>query len=219
MAIDVFLSVGRTYTDRQEQFVTALESALRLRGLNPRTVGRSDFSSKAPLKRISEVLDECHGSVVLAFERSRALHLVDRPESQVETISDNVRFPTVWNQIEASMSYAVGLPLLVLLESGLKDEGLLDARYDWYVQWISLDDADLRTIEFQGVLSDWVSQVEKHSTTPRPVEPAGHSAKDATITELVGALTVPQLWAAMAAVCTVLVAVAGIAYQLGAAGS
>ena len=73
MSTDVFLSVGRTFTEEQERFVSSLELTLRTAGLNPRTVGRSDFSSKAPLTRISEVLEECHGSVVLAFERSRAL--------------------------------------------------------------------------------------------------------------------------------------------------
>jgi len=215
VSVDVFLSVGRTYTDDQEQFVTSLEASLRTRGLNPRTVGRSDFSSKAPLKRISEVLDGCHGSVVLAFERSRATHFVDRPGSPSEARSDSVRLPTVWNQIEASMSYAKGLPLLVLVESGLKDEGLLEARYDWYVQWIDLQDAALRTNEFQAVLADWVSEVEKHSSAPQAEAPAPRSARDATLRELVGALTVPQLWAALGAVITVLAAVAGVSYRLG----
>ena len=217
MSTDVFLSVGRTFTEEQERFVSSLELTLRTAGLNPRTVGRSDFSSKAPLRRIADVLEECHGSVVLAFERSRALQLVDRPGSPEEQQFDDARFPTVWNQIEASMSYAKGLPLLVLVQSGLRDDGLLEARYDWYVQWIDLQEASLRTNEFQAVLADWVKEVDKQRMGPPRNGTAAKSAKDATLKELVGALTVPQLWAALGAVGTILVAVASIAYKIGAA--
>jgi hypothetical protein len=217
MSTDVFLSVGRTFTDEQERFVSALELTLRTAGLNPRTVGRSDFSSKAPLRRIAEVLEECHGSVVLAFERSRAPQWVDRPGSPEEQQFDDARFPTVWNEIEASMSYAKRLPLLVLVQSGLRDDGLLEARYDWYVQWIDLQEASLRTNEFQAVLADWVKEVDKHRTGALDNAEVARSAKDASLKELVGTLTVPQLWAALGSVGTILVAVATIAYKVGAA--
>jgi len=128
LSIDIFLSVGRSSTAQQEAFVTALENAPRVSGLNPRTVGRSDFSSKAPLKRISEVLDQCHGTVVTAFERTHAPLVIDRPGSDAESEISDVRLPTVWNQIEAAMSYSRGLPLLVVVEHDLRDEGLLEAR-------------------------------------------------------------------------------------------
>lgn len=212
---DVFLSVGRTFTQEQERFVSSLEMTLRSAGLNPRTVGRNDFSSKAPLHRIAEVMDECHGSVVLAFERSRATHLLERPGSPDETQFESVRFPTVWNQIEASMSYAKGLPLLVLVERGLRDDGLLEARYDWYVQRIDLQDPSLRTNEFQAVLADWVRQVDKHQSGQAQLGGTARSAKDASIQELIGALTLPQIWAALAAAGTLLVAIATVAYKIG----
>jgi hypothetical protein len=44
MSTDVFLRVGRTYLPEQEAFVADLEATLRGVGVNPRTVGRSDFS-------------------------------------------------------------------------------------------------------------------------------------------------------------------------------
>jgi hypothetical protein len=43
MSTDVFLRVGRTYLPEQEAFVAGLEATLRGVGVNPRTVGRSDF--------------------------------------------------------------------------------------------------------------------------------------------------------------------------------
>lgn len=216
MTVDVFLSVGRASTARQESFVTALETALRVSGVNPRTVGRNDFSSKAPLKRVSEVLEQCHGTVVMAFERTYAPLVIDRPGSEAESEIADVRLPTVWNQLEAAMSYTRGLPLLVVVEHGLRDEGLLEARYDWYVQWVTLDEASLGTSEFRAVLADWLASVEAHATRSVSGPPA-RSAADLSVKELIGALTVPQLWATASACLALLLAIATIAYQLGAA--
>ena len=42
---------------------------LRSEGLIPHTVGRNTFSSDAPLKKITELLDGCEGAVVIALER------------------------------------------------------------------------------------------------------------------------------------------------------
>jgi hypothetical protein len=217
MSTDVFLSVGRTYTAAQENFVSSLERLLRTAGVNPRTVGRNDFSSNAPLRRISDVLDECHGTVVLAFERALAKTYLDRPGSTEEVTVGDVRLPTVWNQIEAAMSYAKGKPLLVVVERGMRDEGLLEARYDWYVQWIDLTDAALRTDEFRAVLDDWIRKVKAHENDPTAVARSEHDASALTIKEILGALTVGQLWGIAAAVASVFVVVATVAYKLGTA--
>lgn len=216
MSTDVFLSVGRTYTTAQENFVSSLETLLRTAGVNPRTVGRNDFSSNAPLRRISDVLDECHGTVVLAFERALAMSYLERPGSSEEVSVGDVRLPTVWNQIEAAMSYAKGKPLLVVVEHGLRDEGLLEARYDWYVQWIELTDDALHTNEFRAVMQDWIGKVKSHETEPALAR-SGHDASALTIKEIFGALTVGQLWAIAAAVASVFVVVATVAYKLGTA--
>jgi hypothetical protein len=218
VSTDVFLSVGRTSTPEQESFVTALEDALRSEGLAPRTVGRTDRSSIAPLKRIAEVMDECHGTVVLAYERTHSPLTIDRPSSPSEQRLADVRLPSVWNQIEAAMSYSRGLPLLVVVEHGLRDEGLLEARYDWFVQWLDLTEQALGSNEFRAVLADWAKRVKEHQNAPpasapvTPTNPAERSLK-----ELVGALTLPQLWAGLGSCAAVLIAVATIAYKLGSA--
>jgi len=218
MAVDVFLSVGRAFSPDQERFIALLESTLRSQDLAPRTVGRNDFSANTPLRRIAEVLDRCDGTVVLAYARTLSMTFVDRPGSEVELREENVRLPTVWNQIEAAMSYSRGLPLLVVVENGLRDEGLLESRYDWYVQRVSLTSDALETAEFRGILADWAAQVKAHaegrsSNLDKPAAPVAPA--DVTIKQLLGGLTIPQLWGALGAMGTVLVAVATVAYKLG----
>jgi hypothetical protein len=217
MGTDVFLSVGRTFTDEQEAVVRTLEQLLRNRGLNPRTVGRNDFTSRTPLLRIKEVMGECQGVVVLALERTRAEKVMDRPGGVGEAISTTVRMPTIWNQIEATMGYARGLPLLVVVERGLKAEGLLEKGYDWYIQSIDLDSATLRTDEFLGVLDDWIKHVNEPHGTALATSDSRRSASEYTLSQIASSLTVPQLWTALGSIASALAVVATVAYKIGGA--
>ena len=69
------------------------------------------------------------------------------------------------------MAYARGLPLLVIVDAALKGEGLLEQKYDWYVQRVRLEESALNSPEFNGVLADWKrkmaqSQAQAHAGLP-----------------------------------------------------
>ena len=36
------------------------------------------------------------------------------------------------------MAYALDLPLIVMMETGLREEGLLEQNYDWYIDRLSI---------------------------------------------------------------------------------
>jgi hypothetical protein len=193
---NIFVSVGATSNEQQEAFVRAVEDRLRSEGLVPQTVGRNTFSSDAPLKKVNELLDSCDGAVVIALERSFFPTGTDKPGGPNESPLSNIKLPTPWNHIEAAMAYSRRLPLMVIVESGLKSEGLLEHGYEWYVQWIKPVPSALTALEFNGVLADWKSKVESHKAGPAR---AGSSASptspaDLTIRELVGGLRPAQLW-------------------------
>ncbi|MEI5673202.1 MULTISPECIES: hypothetical protein [unclassified Nocardioides] len=217
MGSDVFLSVGRTSSVEQEAVIKALEQALRTTGVAPRTVGRTDFSSAAPLKQIEKVLDECHGTVVLALERMSVEKAVARRGSPDESAISQIRLPTVWNHIEAAMSYRQGLPLLMIVERGLLPEGLLEPSYDWYVQTIAPDPAAFQTNEFRAVLADWVKKVEAHAAGASVIDTPVQDVTALPLGVLLKSMTVPQIWAALGSIGALLVTVALVAYKLGAA--
>jgi hypothetical protein len=156
--VDIFLSVGRT-TSEQETFVASVEDYLRANELRPRTVGRTEFSSEQPLKQVQRLMHECSGAVIIAYERLYIQDGIDRRGSDAEEPISPCSLPTVWNQIEAAMAYTVGLPLLVMVEVGLRNEGLLEPGYDWYVQRIKLEATTLVGREFLGVFADWKQRV------------------------------------------------------------
>jgi hypothetical protein len=102
---------------------------------------------------------------------------------------------------------------MVLMESGLKSEGLLEPGFDWYVQRIQPTPSALTTNEFNGVLADWKSKVDSHQTAsigPR-TDPSKLPA-DLTVQELIGSLKPAQLWSAFVA----LAALVWGAFALGA---
>jgi hypothetical protein len=155
----IFLSVGRTENKQHQQLVETVEQYLKTNELLPQTVGRTYFSSKQPLVAVLELMHECAGSIILAYERTHLIDALDKRGSSQEARLQDLNLPTVWNQIEATMAYTLGHPLLVLVEDGLKYEGLLETGYDWYVMHINLAENLLASAEFQGVFADWKRRV------------------------------------------------------------
>ena len=205
--LNVFVSVGGTATEQQEAFVRAVEDRLRSEGLVPHTVGRNTFSADAPLKAVTELLDRCSGTVVIALERSYFAAGLEKRGGPKQTTLSEIRLPTPWNHIEAAMAYTRGLPLMVIVEAGLKSEGLLERGYDWYVQSVKAEAAALHSNEFNGVLASWKKKMVE---TPRRAF-ASRSPSDLTVAELLGSLKPVQLWSVVVALAAI---VAG-AFALG----
>lgn len=205
--LDVFVSVGGTSNEQQESFIRSLEDRLRSEGLIPHTVGRNTFSADAPLKTVTELMEKCSGTVVIALERTYFASGIEKRGGPKESTLTDIRLPTPWNQIEAAMSYARGLPLMVIVEAGLKSEGLLERGYDWYVQWVKPEASALNSIEFNGVLASW-----KQKMIEAPKKVIEHKGiTELTVAELLGSLKPAHLWSVLAALAAI---VAG-AFALG----
>jgi hypothetical protein len=195
----IFLSVGRTFTQEQEEFVSTLEEFLQGQGVTPQTVGRTYFSSQQPLKAVMELMQDCCGSIILALERTQIVNAVEKRGSKDERSFADIKLPTVWNQIEAAMAYGQGHPLLVIMEDSIKEEGLLERGYDWYVKRVALSREALYDREFMGVFGDWKRRVEEFGklkeTASRPVsiQPASTPIQQAaTIPDSVPSRAVSQ---------------------------
>jgi hypothetical protein len=209
MERNIFVSVGRTSTPAQEQFVSAIEDRLRAEGLTPRTVGRNTWTSGAPLKKVVELMEECAGVVIIALERTYFPTGTERRGHPDAVALSDVRLPTPFNQVEAAMAYCHGHPLLVILEEGVRGEGLLERGNDWYVQLVKPNPGALTTPEFNGILASWKEQV---SAPRKGGSKASLDASQMTVVQLLGSLKASQLWSVLAA----LVVLVGGAFTLGA---
>jgi hypothetical protein len=200
--------VGRTANEQQEEFVRAVEERLRREGIVPHTVGRNTFSADAPLKTSTQLMDKCRGTIVIALERLHFPAGTERRGGPKEASLTDTKLATPWNQIEAAMAYSRGLPLLVIVESGIRSEGLLERGFDWYVQSMKVDPLALTTIEFNSILASWKQKMLESPKNERPSK----APADLTIVELVGSLKPGQLWSMLGT----LAAVIGGAFTLGA---
>jgi len=142
----VFMSCGSTFTDTQKAFVEELERFLQKEECVPHTVGKSSFSAIQPIRHARDVIQECDGAVVVAFERYRIEKGLEKPESKDEGSIDGWKLPTPWNQLEAAMAYGMELPLFIVVERGLKRQGMIGDRHEWYAQEIELSKDYLKTI-------------------------------------------------------------------------
>jgi hypothetical protein len=210
--LHVFVSVGGTATEKQEAFVRAIEQRLQSEGLIPHTVGRNTFDSESPLKTVMTLMDTCSGAVVIALERTYFPAGSEKRGGKNETSLSEIKLPTCWNQVEAAMAYCRGLPLLVMVERGIRSEGLLERGNDWYVQWVDPEPTALLTPEFNGVLAGWKQKVSKQKPGQQAKELQAENVEGWTIGDFIEHMKPAHLWG-------LLVALAGLvagAFVLGA---
>ncbi len=70
MRIPVFLSYPQPHLSVQIDFIQGIEKYLQKRGLEPRTLGVTDYDMDAPLKAIRRLMLESNGLVTIAFKRT-----------------------------------------------------------------------------------------------------------------------------------------------------
>jgi len=189
--VDVFVSVGRIATPKQEDFLRRLEKKLTTKGCTPRIVNRTTYLSGPPLPFITKQMRMCRGVVIVAFERITAtgqeLFEMPAPPARFE----NRRYTTPWNHIELAMANLLGLPALVIVEQGIHEEGLVAKGFDWFLHATTLDVADLDTDAFNGRLDEWKERIGERKKPKINVD-------DMTVGELITGMKPAQLWSALA---------------------
>lgn len=159
---DVFISVGRTSSREENDFLRAVEVHLKSHGLSSRVVGRTDFVDENPFGKILAVMKECSGVIIIASERLVFHDGIEFPKSVGKIALPNVFLPTVWNQIEAGLAYALHLPMLMFAESSLRRDGFLEQEYDWQIlRWDDLVAERLKSADFLSAFEKWKNDVGK----------------------------------------------------------
>lgn len=66
----IFLSYPKPYLKRQKEFIEKITRYLEGEGLQPRTLGVTDYDVNAPLGAIRRLMLESNGLITIAFRRS-----------------------------------------------------------------------------------------------------------------------------------------------------
>lgn len=205
----VFLSVGSTYNEKQEAFVSAFETFLGQNGCERLTVGRGNFFASQPIVSARDLMQEADAVVVIAFTRLLIEKAIDKPGGESENKILDRNYPTVWNQLEAAMAFGLKLPLLIILEEGVYQEAMLKDRLEYRAIITALDTGLFSSEEFRGIFADWKLISESRSIEQHI------DVKSMTVGKLIKELQPGQFWKVMVALFGLLSGVAGAAYWVG----
>lgn len=154
MRIPIFLSTPKCYLSAQALFLDTVEQELRQAGLEPRTLGRSDYDMDAPLTAIRRLMNSSCGLITLAFRRTYIEAGSDRPRSDMgepETKRDGTWITSAYCQIEPAMAYQIGLPVMIWRENGVAADGVLDRG----AMGLSLPEFDVSQPELSLQRDEW----------------------------------------------------------------
>ena len=126
MKTSVFLSYPKPFSPEQQSFIGELSSYLQSRGLEPRTLGVTDYDMDAPLKAIRRLMLESNGLITIAFRRVKIESGLGKPNTQDEYRLDGMWLTSHYSQIEPAMAFQIGLPVLILREKGVIADGVLE---------------------------------------------------------------------------------------------
>jgi hypothetical protein len=118
--IDVFVSRPTWIPAEFREGLDGFLGMLKALDLSPRTLGATDYPTRAPLDEVITLLDQCGGAVILGYPQI----LVHDGIIKGSPVQD-VPLATEWNHIEAGLAYARELPLLIIHHLGI-GRGIFD---------------------------------------------------------------------------------------------
>lgn len=160
--IPVFLSHPSRLNVVQQQFVDAIIRKIRKELLFPRTLPITEQYPETPLTNIRRMILSSYGMVSLNLQQQR-----------VNIIENNLFQPigtTVWQgspfaQIEPAMAYQYGLPLLLIRETGVEQNGIWSFGIGPFLilEWDSTAQNPIETFfernDWKSIFQNWTCHV------------------------------------------------------------
>jgi hypothetical protein len=158
---DVFLSRPTVLSPAQASFCQTLVEMLGAEHLTPRTLGVTDYPATAPLGEVLKLMRSCKGALVLGLNQLNVTRGTFKPGTSTAKEVSGVALPTPWNQIEAGIAVALGLPLLLVREPGVEG-GVFDVgSSDRFVHQATLSSDWLASQAFRQPFESWVAEVRE----------------------------------------------------------
>ena len=156
--IDIFVSRPTVIDKQYEKSYAAFEKFLTSKKINIRRLGGNDYSLKAPLKAVMNLMTQCKGAIVLGYPYHEVTYFLKKGRTTINKHS--FLLPTPWNQIEGTLAYKQNIPVLVIAQNGVEG-GLFD--YGVTGEFVYKTDLSsnkcFKSEEFLGVFQDWKHQV------------------------------------------------------------
>ena len=158
--MDIFLSRPTWVYPEMEKGLAVFISKIGDLGLNPRTLGTTDYPTSSPLDEVINIMEQCKGAVILGYPQ---IEIKDGKIKNRE-INPGLILTTEWNHIDAGLAYARILPMIVIhhrgVTRGIFDRGALNSfifAKDFSDPTWSVSD------DISGALRAWKNKVSEFS--------------------------------------------------------
>ncbi|WP_429844364.1 hypothetical protein [Brevibacillus sp. FIR094] len=160
MFFNIFVSRPNALDNNQKSTVLTIQNLLETRGMCSRTIGATDFPNVSPMKAVEQLMRQCSGAVILGFPQMIVQKGISKPSTCQEMGIKNKLLPTPWNQIEASMAFMLGLPMLIIRNQGI-DGGIFDVgTTGHFIHTFDLNNQDwINESSFLQPFNEWYKEV------------------------------------------------------------
>lgn len=153
---DIFLSRPTWIDPQHESGLKGFICFLQAHGLNPRTIGTTDFPNESPMDEVIKLMKHCTGAVILGYPQIVA----KSGEVKGAPIKEAISLGTEWNHIEAALAYSLHIPLLVIHDTtvsrGIFDRGTLNS----FIYSVDLSVPTWSTSDsVTGALNSWIKRL------------------------------------------------------------
>jgi hypothetical protein len=162
-ALPIFLSVGGPHRLDQQLFLRWLRIEMNHLGVELHSLESPAYSQTSSFAQIVEIMGGCRAALVVGMDRSHSYAVFDREASGQENKQSERFTSTSWSHIEGSIAFALKLPLVVLRESRVHEEGIFEAknhRHELKEFELQVESKGLSE-ELRSYLATWVQSVRK----------------------------------------------------------
>jgi len=149
----IFLSRPTSLSGSMAAEANRFERFLNGHGFHPMRLGGENYSTKAPLQAVIDLMSQCNGAIILGYPKQTIC---------VSGFSGDFRaeLSTPWNQIEGALAYALKKPALVVahttVNGGVFDYGITG---EFVLRADLENDGWFKTKQFLGVFADWKKRI------------------------------------------------------------
>ncbi|MCB0525851.1 MAG: hypothetical protein R3A50_03275 [Saprospiraceae bacterium] len=159
--VKVFFSVGSPFNDDQQQYINKLVTYFDQNGIALETL--KGWDDNDPLVPIIQEMKHSNGCLVLALERYFVSDGTEKRGSEQEGKIVGKSYTSPWLHIETALARSLDLPLIILKDQSLKNEGLIhDDKQEWGI--VRIDQSKIEQIEeypVKNFILSWIKQVKK----------------------------------------------------------
>lgn len=159
--IMVFFSVASPFNTNQQLFINKLKAFFKPYGIILQPL--VSWNEDDPVLPIIDELKASSGCLVLALERYFIEAGKEKRGSQQEVELSTESLTSPWLHIETAIARSLDLPLLILKDENLKNEGLIhNDKQSWGIARVKEEEPDaIHEYPLKHFISNWIKDVKK----------------------------------------------------------